>query len=590
MSAAPEPIRLAIWDLDETFWHGTLTEGGVRWRADAERAVRTLARRGIISAICSKNDPAEVGRVLRQHRMRRFFVFNSISWEAKGPRLAAMIAAVQLRPASVLFIDDNALNRAEAAHFVPGLQIADETIVPVLLEDARCAGKPDEGMTRLAQYKLLERRQKDAARTGGDTTAFLRASNITVRIEHDVGAHIDRAVELINRTNQLNFTKSRLPEEAEAAQARLLALLGEHTIQAGLLHVRDKYGDYGYCGIYVLRNHRDGSRVLLHFAFSCRILGMGVETWLWCRLDRPTLNVVGPVLTDVANDPREVDWIGTELTGVTAPAPGTAPQRFAYVLARGACDMRALAHYFGMVADRVYEEFDTVRRGQAPLVNHSLIALQAMTGIDADAVADFAPFGFLPDDFKTVLALSCPGHAIWVLSFTTDGGTPLFRHLATRALLPAYVTGMPRNIAAFMAGTEDGEVDLAVAAHLRARFAYEGKLPEALFRTALRAIFSRAGADVRVFVLLGNTRMKTEDGGERVVTHIQAHNQVIADEAAPFANVEVVAPADFMYAADLHARKPFNQFARMLYFRIFQHILSRAAAPQLDTANISHSV
>ena len=187
-----EPIRLVIWDLDETFWHGTLTEGGMRWRAEAEHAVKTLAARGIVSALCSKNDPADVKRVLAAHRMRRFFVFNSISWESKGPRLAAQIAAIQLRPQSVLFIDDNALNRAEAAHFVPGLQIADETIVPVLLDDARCAGKPDRDLARLAQYKLLERRQKDAARTGGDTTAFLRASNITVRIEHDIDAHIDQ--------------------------------------------------------------------------------------------------------------------------------------------------------------------------------------------------------------------------------------------------------------------------------------------------------------------------------------------------------------------------------------------------------------
>ena len=81
-----ESIRLVIWDLDEAFWHGTLTEGGMRWRPEAEQAVRTLAARGIISAICSKNDPVDVKRVLAAHRMRRFFVFNSISWESKGPR------------------------------------------------------------------------------------------------------------------------------------------------------------------------------------------------------------------------------------------------------------------------------------------------------------------------------------------------------------------------------------------------------------------------------------------------------------------------------------------------------------------------
>jgi len=55
-----EAVRLVIWDLDQTFWHGTLTEGGVRLRSDAEVIVHTLAARGIMSSICSKNDVADV--------------------------------------------------------------------------------------------------------------------------------------------------------------------------------------------------------------------------------------------------------------------------------------------------------------------------------------------------------------------------------------------------------------------------------------------------------------------------------------------------------------------------------------------------
>jgi hypothetical protein len=129
-----------------------------------------------------------------------------------------------------------------------------------------------------------------------------------------------------------------------------------------------------------------------------------------------------------------------------------------------------------------------------------------------------------------------------------------------------------------MAGTQAGEVAPELAAHLRARFADEGPMQEALFRTALRAIFGRAGGDVRVFVVLGNTRMKAEDGGERVVRHMQAHNAIIADEASAFGNVELVAPADFMSAAEIQALKAFSHFDRMVYFRIFQHIMARMAA------------
>ncbi len=575
MNPAPEAIRLVIWDLDETFWHGTLTEGGVTWREEAERAVRTLAVRGIVSAICSKNDPVAIEEILTRRGVAEFFVFNSVSWDAKGPRLAALIRAVQLRPPSVLFIDDNPANLAEALHFVPGLQVADHTIIDALLDDARCLGKPDPGCTRLAQYRLLEQRQRDEA-AGGDAQAFLRASGITVRIEHDVEAHLDRAIELINRTNQLNFTKSRLPEAPDAARGELRALLGEHTVQAGLVHVRDTYGDHGLCGIYVLRNHRRFGRALLHFAFSCRILGMGVETWLYNRLGRPALSVVGEVVSDVLADRRQIDWISTDLAGRRVSAAGKAPM-LSYVLARGGCDMRALSHYFGLVADRVFEEFDTVRDGQAAQVNHSMIAVQAMRGMDADAVADFAPLGFRPEDFKTTLAGDLPnGPAVWLLSFAVECQMPVYRHRASGALLPAYVPGLGRtDPGAFLRGASDGEVAPALASHMREAFDYEGVLPDAAFQDNLRLILARAGKDVRVFVLLGNTRFVGSDGQVGIAHKLVQQNTCICEIASAFENVETLAPLDFMSAQEIAALVRPHHYERMVYFRMFQHIMSR---------------
>ena len=169
----------------------------------------------------------------------------------------------------------------------------------------------------------------------------------------------------------------------------------DHTIQAGLLHVRDHYGDHGLCGIYVVRNHRRLGCTLLHFAFSCRILGIGGGKLAVSPLSRPSLTVVGDVVSDVLNDPRDIDWIATEVAGASTKTGGAPP--LSYVLARGGCDMRALSHYFGMVSGRVIEEFDTVRHGQAPQVNHSLLAVQAMDGVDARAIADCAPLGFVPE-------------------------------------------------------------------------------------------------------------------------------------------------------------------------------------------------
>jgi len=208
-----EAVRLLVWDLDETFWKGTLTEGGIKeYILQHHEIVVELSKRGIINSVCSKNDPADVMPILESRGIADYFVFPSISWEAKGYRLANLVEQVQLRPESIMFIDDNPNNRAEAAAAVPGLQIESETFIPYILEDPRFRGKQDRELTRLSQYKTMEIRKKDEIAAGGDNEDFLRRSDIRVFIEYDVESNLDRAIELITRTNQLNYTKLRWTE------------------------------------------------------------------------------------------------------------------------------------------------------------------------------------------------------------------------------------------------------------------------------------------------------------------------------------------------------------------------------------------
>jgi FkbH-like protein len=586
--AHAEAVRLVIWDLDETFWHGTLTEGGMSWRPEAEQAVTTLARRGIISSICSKNDTAQVEAILARRGIRDYFVFSSISWDPKGPRLARLIEAVQLRPESVLFIDDNPMNRAEAQHFVPGLQISDETIVPRLLADPRLRGKNDPDMTRLAQYQLLDRRAVDQQAAGTDTEVFLRESGITVTIEHDLQPHLDRAIELINRTNQLNYTKKRLSEDPAQARAELSTLLAEHTIQAGLLRVQDRYGDYGFCGIYIMRSKRNLGRMLLHFAFSCRILGMGIESWLYQRLERPSLRVVGRVLTDVLADNRTIDWVRVAIGGSATIADQTTP-KIAYVLARGGCDMRAISHYFRMVAGRVVEEFDTVRHGLMPMVCHSAIAAQAIStqrndmpgasGLPRDFVRDCVPLGYDAEDFVTLAAAPpTDSPAVWLLSFNIEQNVPLFRHLGTGCLIPVVIPNLrvPASRLLKHDPAESG-ADPALVAHLRAHFAYQGAPPDSMIADHFRTLLNQAGPGVRIFTILGNSSGTDSEGNAWVAEGLHLRNAIIAEVAAGFPAVELLHPRDFMSTAEALAQAKRHHFDRMVYFRIFQHIVARMA-------------
>src|SRR3984957_13452175 len=233
-----EPVRLVVWDLDETFWRGTLVEGGIREYVQAHHEIVVeLARRGILSSICSKNDEQSVVKILEEREILDYFVFPDISWDPKGPRLAALIEAVQLRPATVMFIDDNPRNLAEAKAMIPDLQLEDEKFIPKLLADPRFVGKDDTDLSRLKQYKLLEARREAQRSADGGGHQFLRDSDIRVCFDHDLEdvANLDRAIELINRTNQLNYTKRRLPEDLEEARRILRQDAASMDRQGGLI-------------------------------------------------------------------------------------------------------------------------------------------------------------------------------------------------------------------------------------------------------------------------------------------------------------------------------------------------------------------
>ncbi len=202
-----KPVKLVIWDLDDTFWKGTLSEGAIEYIQQNHETVIALARRGIMSAICSKNNYDDVRQLPVQQGIWDYFVFPKIAWQPKGAMVAELIADMHLRPENVLFIDDKSLNLNEALFYCPGIQTSSPEILAGLLSLDVCAGRPDLDLSRLKQYKMLEKKHADrvSAQCGNDE--FLRGCRITVQLCHNCSAEIDRILELINRTNQLNYTK-----------------------------------------------------------------------------------------------------------------------------------------------------------------------------------------------------------------------------------------------------------------------------------------------------------------------------------------------------------------------------------------------
>jgi FkbH-like protein len=198
-SSGNEPIRLLIWDLDETLWNGKLDEGDPIEIIPQNRAITVeLSQRGIVNSICSKNDLEKARCQLQALGLWEYFVFPSIDWTAKGPRLKNLISSMGLRPSSVVFVDDELRNRVEAQTYVPELRSISPEYLPAILTDPLFRGKPDPELSRLRQYRVLQKREEDRQGSQANLTEFLRNANISATIDYDIIGNIDRAIELIN--------------------------------------------------------------------------------------------------------------------------------------------------------------------------------------------------------------------------------------------------------------------------------------------------------------------------------------------------------------------------------------------------------
>ena len=322
-------IKLIIWDLDETFWKGTISEQKVAPAPQACDLVLMCSKKGIVNSICSKNDEKPCIDKLKEWDMDKYFVFNSINWQPKGQRIRDTIENMNLRPANVLFIDDNRQNLEEAKYYCPEIMTSLPDKIGELYEEIEKLDKHDENMSRLESYKVLEKKNK-IKQSMSSNEEFLRQSNIHAEFHTDCMENLDRLHELIFRANQLNFTKVRSSKE------ELKVLFEDTDAKCGYVTAYDKYGEYGIVGFYAVKNNK-----VIHLLFSCRTLGMGLEQYTYEYLGFPDLEIVGDVSVKIGKNEPSATWINqdTEQTDNEFKDIKSADFR---VLMKGPCDLNQI--------------------------------------------------------------------------------------------------------------------------------------------------------------------------------------------------------------------------------------------------------
>jgi FkbH-like protein len=573
--AADDAIKLIIWDLDETFWNGTLAEGEITPIAAHIGFVKELCERGIMQSIVSKNDFATARDQLIGLGVWDYFIFPRIAFLPKGALVREVIEAAQLRAPSVLFIDDNPMNLQEALHYNPGLQLAGPETIPELAGQPRCKGRPDPERKRLSQYKILEQKSTDQARAGGDNLEFLRQSGIRVSFHYDIQAQFPRIHELVNRTNQLNFTKRRWPEAEALARACFETELNAALESvAGYIKVADRYGNYGICGFFLIR-----IGVLQHFAFSCRAMNMGVEQFVWNRLGRPKIAINGEVASALDDPPP--DWITLADDAGQEPQVQASRKRLV-ICARGSCDLAVTTHYLRAKYD-IIEEFNYRYEGWTifPTARAAAIADELRR---PECQALLAQTPGIPDG-RFESAIHTGAADVYVLSFSAEIYGGLKRSRSTGLVLPLHLDGATdfADLTYDELRAKRGDITFGARdwAFLQAEYEIGPFLNAELLTRDLHAIFSKLQGK-RVIVLLLNEKVGSSSW---ILERCADVNRIVRPAAEEFGCELIELNALLRGVEDLESPDdPGIHYNRRVYMQLADHIAARCAAYQSESA------
>lgn len=290
--------KALVVDLDNTLWGGVIGEDGmtgIKLNAEypgagyqaVQRAMLDLSKRGILLAICSKNNPEDAMEALEHHpgmvlRPQHFSAMR-INWNDKAQNLREIAAELNIGIDSIVFLDDSPVERANIRASVPEITIIELPPDPLQyagalrdcpLFERLAISREDQERTNIY---AAQRERFEAQKTFTSKEDFFRFLEQEAEVAPVTQATLSRVSQLTQKTNQFNLTTRRYTE------AEIDSLAANPEVQVNSIHVRDRYGDHGIVGVAITRDQGQDCEIDT-FLLSCRVIGRTVEAALLARI------------------------------------------------------------------------------------------------------------------------------------------------------------------------------------------------------------------------------------------------------------------------------------------------------------------
>jgi FkbH-like protein len=287
--------KCLVLDLDNTLWGGVIGDDGLAGinigQGDAigeafvafQRYAKALAERGVILAVCSKNEDANAREPFEKHsdmvlRLEDISCFVA-NWEDKAANMRRIAQELNIGLDALVFVDDNPAERAIVRQLVPEVAVPELPADPAdyvrAVEQHRyfeAISLGAEDFQRTDMYRANAQRRETASNIG-DLDEFLRSLNMRAWIGPVGDVELDRTVQLIGKSNQFNLTTRR----HSAGDVERMRSSKDWVTR--FVKLEDKFGDNGLISVLLARE--EGSALVIDtWLMSCRVLKRGVESFL----------------------------------------------------------------------------------------------------------------------------------------------------------------------------------------------------------------------------------------------------------------------------------------------------------------------
>lgn len=302
--------KCLVLDLDNTLWGGIVSEDGSQnIQLDPTHPVGeaflafqsyilSLKNRGVILAICSKND-FEIAKQPFLDNPYMQISLDDISsfianWDDKATNLKRIAEEINIGLDSLIFFDDNIAEREIVSKYLPEVTVIDVPDDPALYITALDQAAPFDWIQMTQEDVIRNKTYMDNKKRNFLKESFvnyeeyLEALNMQAEMKQVTDYELLRFTQLINKTNQFNLTTIRYTESS------LSNFQKDRNYQLFYVTLRDKFSNYGIISCIILKYLiSDGKKVCVidTWVTSCRVLKRKLEEFIMNKIVQAAMDV-----------------------------------------------------------------------------------------------------------------------------------------------------------------------------------------------------------------------------------------------------------------------------------------------------------